>query len=160
MILSNKCIYNVYTCTCTCMSDIGYKPQDTVPVHKCSLLLCDNSRIKLYTLSPQVNSRSSTMYIHVHVHVCGGWRVFSCETAQSRYMQYNYTVTSSVPHVYPSSLSPAGASPNPHTSIHPHLTSERELSVLRSKAHLVMRSIQLKIGHDLLMQVTGGLSSH
>ena len=44
----------------------------------------------------------------------------------------------------------------PHTGprgIHPHLVSGRELAVLMSKAHLILRSIQLKIGHDLLMQV-------
>ena len=51
------------------------------------------------------------------------------------------------------SLSPSGPGSQPRTSIHPHLISERELSVLKSKAHLVMRAIQLKIGHDLLMQV-------
>ena len=48
----------------------------------------------------------------------------------------------------------SSASPShPRTSIHPHLVSERELSVLMTKAHLIIRSIQLKIGHDLLMQV-------
>ena len=41
----------------------------------------------------------------------------------------------------------------PRASIHPHLVSGRELAVLMSKAHLILRSIQLKIGHDLLMQV-------
>jgi transcription initiation factor TFIID subunit 2 len=46
-----------------------------------------------------------------------------------------------------------GASSSPRTSTHPHLVGERELAVLVSKAHLVVRSIQLKIGHDLLMQV-------
>ena len=42
----------------------------------------------------------------------------------------------------------------PRASIHPQLVSERELAVLMSKAHLILRSIQLKIGHDLLMQVS------
>ena len=46
-----------------------------------------------------------------------------------------------------------GQSSGSRTSIHPHLISERELSVLVSRAHLIVRSIQLKIGHDLLMQV-------
>ena len=47
------------------------------------------------------------------------------------------------------------SSSGPRASIHPHLVSERELAVLMSKAHLIIRSIQLKIGHDLLMQVSG-----
>lgn len=57
-----------------------------------------------------------------------------------------------VPHL------PAGTSvsspSHPRTSIHPHLISERELDILMAKAHLIIRSIQLKIGHDLLLQVT------
>ena len=46
-----------------------------------------------------------------------------------------------------------GPGQSSRTNIHPHLISERELSVLMSKSHLIIRSIQLKIGHDLLMQV-------
>ena len=46
-----------------------------------------------------------------------------------------------------------GVSSSARASIHPQLVSERDLAVLTSKAHLIVRSIQLKIGHDLLMQV-------
>lgn len=35
----------------------------------------------------------------------------------------------------------------------PHLCSEADLSLLRSKGHLIIRMLQLKIGHDLLVQV-------
>ena len=37
------------------------------------------------------------------------------------------------------------------TSFHSH--SEMELSILRSKGHLILRMLQQKIGHDLLVQV-------
>ena len=40
------------------------------------------------------------------------------------------------------------------SNFHPQLVSEREMSVMASKAHLVLRMIQLKIGHDLLLQVS------
>jgi transcription initiation factor TFIID subunit 2 len=52
-----------------------------------------------------------------------------------------------------SSSSSSSGPGGPRASIHPQLVSERELAVLMSKAHLILRSIQLKIGHDLLMQV-------
>ena len=41
------------------------------------------------------------------------------------------------------------------SNFHPQLVSEKEMSVMASKAHLVLRMIQLKIGHDLLLQVSG-----
>lgn len=40
------------------------------------------------------------------------------------------------------------------SNFHPQLVSEKEMSVMASKAHLVLRMIQLKIGHDLLLQVS------
>ena len=42
---------------------------------------------------------------------------------------------------------------SPMTSFNPHLCSEEILSILASKGHLVIRMLQLKIGHDLLVQV-------
>lgn len=55
--------------------------------------------------------------------------------------------------LYTYATHPGQGTSGPRASIHPHLVSERELAVLMSKAHLIIRSIQLKIGHDLLMQV-------
>ena len=42
---------------------------------------------------------------------------------------------------------------SPMTSFNPNLCSEEVLSILASKGHLVIRMLQLKIGHDLLVQV-------
>ena len=45
------------------------------------------------------------------------------------------------------------STPSSRVNIHPHLIGERELRILLTKAHLVIRMIQLKIGQDLLLQV-------
>ncbi len=37
---------------------------------------------------------------------------------------------------------------------HPNLVGDRRLAVLTSKAHLVIRMIQLKVGNDLFLQVS------
>ena len=36
---------------------------------------------------------------------------------------------------------------------HPHLCNDKQLEMISVKSHLVLRMIQLKIGHDLLLQV-------
>jgi transcription initiation factor TFIID subunit 2 len=46
-----------------------------------------------------------------------------------------------------------GVETPPTNLFHPHMCSEKELSILCSKGHLVIRMLQLKIGHDLLVQV-------
>ena len=43
--------------------------------------------------------------------------------------------------------------PSSHTILHPHLLSEMDVKILSSKAHLIIRMLQLRIGHDLLVQV-------
>ena len=55
-------------------------------------------------------------------------------------------------------LDPTPASMHAHADsnrlhLHPKLLSEQELTLLTTKAHLVIRMIQLKIGQDLLLQV-------
>ena len=45
--------------------------------------------------------------------------------------------------------SPSQASPN----LHPHLTSGRNLEIVWSKSHLVMRMIEMRIGQEPLLQV-------
>ena len=50
----------------------------------------------------------------------------------------------------PSSSSSSGTS---RGSFHPNLLSEIELDILQSRAGLIIRMIQLKIGQDLLLQV-------
>lgn len=40
---------------------------------------------------------------------------------------------------------------SPH--LHPHLTSGRNLEVIWSKSHLVMRMIEMRIGQEPLLQV-------
>ena len=62
--------------------------------------------------------------------------------------------------VTPPSPSPASASPIPSSrvTVHPHLIGEKEFDIFLSKAHLVVRMIQLKMGQDLLLQVTRGIT--
>ena len=45
--------------------------------------------------------------------------------------------------------SPSQTSPN----LHPHLTSGRNLEIVWSKSHLVMRMIEMRIGQEPLLQV-------
>lgn len=50
------------------------------------------------------------------------------------------------------SATPTGIPP-PRSTLHPHLLSEVDVKILSSKAHLIIRMLQLRIGHDLLVQV-------
>lgn len=45
--------------------------------------------------------------------------------------------------------SPGGGSPH----MHPHLTSGKNLEIVWSKSHLVMRMIEMRIGQEPLLQV-------
>ena len=49
---------------------------------------------------------------------------------------------------------PTGTSSS-RSMLHPHLLSEMDVKILSSKAHLLIRMLQLRIGHDLLVQVCG-----
>ena len=48
---------------------------------------------------------------------------------------------------------PSSSSGSSRGSFHPNLLSETEIDILQSRAGLVIRMIQLKIGQDLLLQV-------
>ncbi|KAL5486754.1 hypothetical protein EMCRGX_G019273 [Ephydatia muelleri] len=50
------------------------------------------------------------------------------------------------------SATPTGI-PSSRSVLHPHLLSEMDVKTLSSKAHLIIRMLQLRIGHDLLVQV-------
>lgn len=43
--------------------------------------------------------------------------------------------------------------------MHPHLTSCKQLEAMRSKAHLVMRLIEMRIGQEPLLQVSHIINS-
>lgn len=48
---------------------------------------------------------------------------------------------------------PSASSGTARGTFHPNLVSETELDILQSRAGLIIRMIQLKIGQDLLLQV-------
>lgn len=58
----------------------------------------------------------------------------------------------------PSPGSSASPTPSSRVTVHPHLIGEKEFDIFLSKAHLVVRMIQLKMGQDLLLQVTRGIT--
>ena len=57
------------------------------------------------------------------------------------------------------SATPPSTPPHTPSSFHPHLVSERDKTVMTTKAHLVLRMIQQKIGHELFLQVSQTLYS-
>ena len=108
-------------------------------------------------VTPSSGSHTN-VHVHVHVHTCTCTHMYSCTHVHAChvYTLYMYMCNLHVHyvHVYMCIHTPGpSVSSNPRTNMHPHLLSERELLILTSKAHLILRSIQLKIGHDLLMQV-------
>lgn len=61
-------------------------------------------------------------------------------------------------HSLSSPASSASPTPSSRVTVHPHLIGEKEFDIFLSKAHLVVRMIQLKMGQDLLLQVTRGIT--
>ena len=86
----------------------------------------------------------------VHVFVCdASWNIFSrCSIIYNGKRSFIAKKINLFCSVDTSPSVPSG-----RMSFHPKLMSGHELEILRSKSHLVIRMVQLKIGQDLLFQV-------
>ena len=99
----------------------------------------------LWLLKPQQKENITRHFpVYIYVHVC----------------MYIICCLSPFPSTPPFHFPPLGgttSAPPPSSgsrgTFHPSLHSDTEVDILQSRAHLIIRMIQLKIGQDLLLQV-------